>query len=105
MPRNGLLVAAEHEAAHGVCAASLGVPVVRLAVFANGGGECIRGFTAPDLSAVISCGPRSEPAWGSIATTEPAASASTIVERPRKEPISTTWPPLAAAPQVKSRRA
>ena len=30
--------------------------MVRLAVFANGGGECIRGFTAPDLSAVISCG-------------------------------------------------
>jgi hypothetical protein len=55
MPRNGLLVAAEHEAAHGVCAASLGVPVVRLAVFANGGGECIRGFTTPELSAAISC--------------------------------------------------
>jgi hypothetical protein len=48
VPRDGLLVAAEHEGAHGVCAASLGVPVVRRAVFENGG-ECIRGFTTPEL--------------------------------------------------------
>ena len=45
-----------------------------------------------EASAAISCGPRSLPACGSIATTEPAASASTTVERPRKDPISTTAP-------------
>ena len=43
-----------------------------------------------------SCGPRSLPACGSMATTSTpvgAAAASTIVERPRKLPISTIRPP------------
>jgi hypothetical protein len=56
MDRDRVLVACEHEAAHAVCAAHLGVPVARVAVYANGSGECIRGFTTPDLSAIISCG-------------------------------------------------
>jgi hypothetical protein len=46
-------------------------------------------------SGAISCGPRSLPACGSIATTSTpprAARASTIVERPRNEPISTMRP-------------
>jgi hypothetical protein len=54
VPRDGLLVAAEHEGAHGVCAVSLGVPW--------SGGPCSRmaasAFAALphlSLSAIISC--------------------------------------------------
>ena len=53
--------------------------------------------------AAISCGPRSEPRCGSIATTSTpaaAARASTIVERPRNEPISTIRPPAGTAPRA-----
>ena len=51
-------------------------------------------------SVSISCGPRSVPACGSIAITSTpsgAAVASTIVERPRKLPISTMRPGGASA--------
>ena len=47
-------------------------------------------------SSTFCCGPRSRPRCGSIATTSTpsaAARASTIVERPRNEPISTIRPP------------
>jgi hypothetical protein len=54
MARDPIRVAAEHECAHGVVAASLGVQVARLVIYPNGSGECIRAFTTPELSAVIS---------------------------------------------------
>ena len=56
---------------------------------------------------MISCGPRSPPPWGSIATSstpEAAAEASTIVERPRNEPISTIRPPAADTPAASHRQ-
>ena len=74
-------------------AASEGVDVV--AIDPHGGGDRGPQEITPDAQqGVISWGPRSPPPWGSMATTStpsPAAEARTMVERPRKEPISTIW--------------
>ena len=52
--RDPIRVAAEHEAAHGIVSAALGVTVARLVIYSNGSGECHRATCAHRTAAVIS---------------------------------------------------